>query len=420
MYQKTRRRALAAIFIISSTILLGNVTSSLLAYIMASYPDLEPTTVMQIMTFPGLIGIVVSFAIGPLALRISKKALMIVAVSTLLIYFVVFAFVGGEGPFLVLLVAACLTGICSGSGITLTNSMISDYVIDESKRANYVALSMAIMNGGSALISVSGGFIAAGNGGADWPLAYYCGVIILPALIAFIILMPKKPEAAPMQATANVTSDSSEATAQRIPLKAVAIIIVHAGFFLCYSGFLLNTSSYIIGEYQLGTSVQAGIAISICTLFGVIASIAYPLLSKLWKNWMTVIGYASVAFGLLLMSLVHTTIVGAYAGAALVGVSLCLANPYVMARLMSLSPPRLIPVTMSLLMGGMSIGLFLCPFILNFISSLLGGGAGNALLGGSLIAALCAIAAVFLYLAPRNLSQKSDNNTKSLNDPSIK
>lgn len=190
----TSKRAVLALRILSAVLFLTAVTNPLLAYIIQSYSDLPVETVTSILTMPALVGIFVSFLIGPIALKINKKYLLLFSVSTTLIYFGIFAFVGSGGPFIMLIIGACILGISRGSGMALVNSSIAEFV-EEKKRATTIASCMAIMQGGSAMVAIIGGRIAAVNDGANWPYAHFLGALTIPAVILFAILMPKRAEA---------------------------------------------------------------------------------------------------------------------------------------------------------------------------------------------------------------------------------
>ena len=190
----TQKKAIASVYILTPFVMMINLTSALIAYIIVSYPGVSSSTVTSLLTVPSLIGLGVSLITGPLALKINKKYLMLFVGACGLAYFAIFALVGSNGPFSMLMFAACLAGVCRGAAMTLSTSIISEYAPAE-KRATLMAVNPAMINGVYAIANVACGAIAALNGGADWNNAYFVGFIILPALIAFAILMPKQSAA---------------------------------------------------------------------------------------------------------------------------------------------------------------------------------------------------------------------------------
>ena len=388
----TSKKAMTAVLIISFVLMFSSMTSPLLVYIMQSYSEVNPDTAMRILTLPALIALFISFAVGPIATKINKKLLLIFSSGCVLIYFAMFALIGGNGPFSMLLAAACIVGICQGSAVTLISSIIGEF-IEAARRATVIALSMAVMSGGGALLSLTGGIIAAGNGGANWPYAYYLGILVIPAMILFWIIMPWKPDEA-----ATVHGDMAAAGSGGIPAKAILMILLAGTFFVCIASFMLNVSIYVISEYELGTSVESGLATSLFTFLGIAAGFSFALVVKIFKKWIVFAGYAITAAGLFTMVFINTSLIGIYAGACLIGFGFNLANPYLMSRIIGVTPPRLVPVAISLMAGSVNLGMFFAMDILGFLGRFIGGGLKGALTASAIIASICTVLSIFLFV----------------------
>jgi hypothetical protein len=269
------------------------------------------------------------------------------------------------------------------------------------KSANYVAISLALMNGGGALMAILGGAIAAGNGGANWPYAYYLGALLIPAIIAFGVIMPKKPdgaEAAPQAAhEAGPGAAPAPAGKEKLPPRDIAIGVLAIFSSVCICGFLFYISVYIVNEFKLGTSVEAGIANSIFTIAGLVTGFTYAIWAKLFKKLLIVVSFGLVTLALFCMMTFTTTLFGAFAAALLLGWGFNMMNPYIMGFIMQITPPRLAPVGISFLMAGANVGMFVAIYVLNFLSGLLGGGLKNVLLICTVGMALCTVVAFFVY-----------------------
>jgi MFS family permease len=396
-----QKRALTAIYIISFVLLLQGLTGTTIAYIIDSYSSLPPVSVQQIVSLPAIFGLIVSFIIGPIAMKINKKYLTMLTAVMILIYFCIFAFVGSKGPFPLLLFATVFAGIAQGTAMTLASSMVGEFVGPE-KSANYVAISLALMNGGGAFIAIVGGAIAAGNNGANWPYAYYLGFLIVPALIVFGILMPKKPdtaEAAPHEqaAAGGAPQQAAPAGKEKLPPRDIAIGVLAIFSSICICGFLFYISVYIVNEYKLGTSVEAGIANSIFTVTGLVTGFTYSIWAKLFKKALIVVSFSLVVLALFCMMTFTTTLFGAFAAALFMGWGFNMMNPYIMGFIMQITPPRLAPVGISFLMAGANMGMFVAIYVLNFLSDLMGGGLKNVLLICTVGMAACTVVAFFVY-----------------------
>ena len=402
----TSRKAVLAAMIISVVLLFGSMTPPLLAYIMYSYPG-EP--VMLLLQIPAFVGMIVSFLVGPLAMRINMKWLMITAALSALVYFCIFAFVGANGPFTMLLFAAGIVGICQGAAMVLTSSIFGAYVVDPSQRANFVAISIALTNGGAAVVNIVGGIIAAGNGGANWPYAYFLGIAIIPALIVFWILMPRQPD--PVEADKTGTGGPPEhgagspAPTGFIPLKAFLLIGMGTMVFLGVAVLLLNVGNYVVDELKVGTSAESGLANALFTILGVAAGFSFPLIVKFTRNMTAPIGYAICAAGLACLVFANTSIIGIFVGACLCGFGLNFAMPFVVGQVMAITPPRWIPVAVSINMGGMNMMMTFNPNIMGGASRLLNGTIESQILIGSVLVAVGVLCAIVLCVFWKNPAQ---------------
>ena len=101
------------------------------------------------------------------------------------------------------------------------------------------------------------------------------------------------------------------------------------------------------------------------------------------------------------MSIISTpalvALFGVYFAALMLGLGMSLTMPYIMGHIMLITPPRYRTFAMSLVNGGMSIGMFLAPFVLSYLSGLLGGGISNALLVAAIACGTCAFVSLFLF-----------------------
>jgi predicted MFS family arabinose efflux permease len=394
----TQKRALVAIYIMSFVLLLTQFTGTTIAYIIGSYSELDPVSVQQLVSLPAIFGLIISFIIGPIAMKVNKKYLTMFTGLCIIIYYAIFAFVGSNGPFPLLIFATVFGGITQGAAMTLASSMVGEFVGAE-KSASYVAISLALMNGGGAFVAIVGGTIAAGNGGANWPQAYYLGALVIPALILFGILMPKKPDgvAAASPAPGEGPAQAASAVKEKLPPRDIAIGVLAIFSSVCICGFLFYISVYIVNEFKLGTTVEAGLANSIFTLTGLVTGFTYSIWAKLFKKALIVVSFGLVALALFCMMTFTTTLFGAFSAAVLLGWGFNLMNPYIMGFIMQITPPRLAPVGISFLMAGANIGMFIAIYVLNFLSGLLGGGLKNVLLICTIGMSLCTVAAFFVY-----------------------
>jgi MFS family permease len=276
--------------------------------------------------------------------------------------------------------------------------MIGEFAPPE-KRGTYVGITGALMNLGAAILGMTGGAIAAGNNGADWPKTFWLGFAILPSIIVFAFLMPKKPDAdvsGPAHGNpggVGIVSDES----QKLPFKVVAVGLLTLFANVSVSAWLFYYSMYIINEYKLGTSVHAGIAYGIFTITAILVGFFYGWLAKFFKKFVQEAAFFSITVGLIIMMTVTHTLMGIYVASFFVSFGFAMMYPSIMSFVMQITPKRLIPVGISFYLGGQNLGMFCSVYLLGFLGNILGGGMHKLYMGAALLMGLCFVAGFFVF-----------------------
>jgi len=406
----TSKKAVTAALIISLVLLFGSMTPPLLGYIFRSYPPPEynPMLLLQI---PAFVGMIVSFIIGPLALKVNLKILVAISAVAALVYFLIFLFVGSDN-FTALMIAAVFMGITQGAAFVLPGAIFGAYIADPAQRANFVAIAGALLNGGAAVVNIIGGIIAAQAEGINWNNAYWLGLLIIPALVIFWILMPWAPDAEEAaEGEVEGAGMPAQVTEGGIPPKVFMIIGMAALAFLGMAVFLLNVGTYITEELGAGlgygyTTTESGLANSIFTIFGVAAGFTFPIIIKFLKNWVAAIGYVLGACGLFVIMTFQDSIFLIYAGAGLCGYGFNIALPFVMGQIMAITPPRWIPVALSLNMGFMNLGMTFAPNIFGALGGMIDEFIASQLFIAIFFVLAAAVLAVLLFVVMKPKGQE--------------
>ena len=400
----TSKRAATAIYVACTFLSTSYITIVSLAYILNSYSYVAPTTVTLLLTLPALIGLVVSFITGPIAMRANKKILLIISYCCMIISVALYAFVGSKSIML-LMVAAVFCGLSQGSSGTLQNAIIADYIAPEN-RANVMAVVNALAYGGSIFYNIVGGKIASANGGANWNHAYFLGFILIPTTILFAILLPKKEtstsEVSSAAAADTAPTDAVGQKATELPAYPVILCFLYGISMVFQYCTGLNMSNYYVNLLQLGDASMAGLVMSAGTLGVFISGLLYKYYSKPLKNWVPVVGMAGYALGSLMIAFIPNSAVFTVAQ-FIMGASTGCMTPYIVATISIKTPAKWVPVAMSLFMGLMNGFMFLAQYILDFLGKI-GVDAANpvafvgnkfAVSGYGLI--LCTIACIILF-----------------------
>lgn len=376
------------------------ITQVTKAYIAADYPEISDTMIANLLTIPNLVGLVFSFLIGPVALKHSKRKLTAVSLACVIIYCAAFYFTGLlHLPFWMLIVGCFFAGCSQGTYAPLLNSMIADHFPAE-QRGNRIANYNVAINIGALIILQLSGIIASANDGANWYNAYLLGLATAAGLAVFLLLT-KKADADVPSIQQNLESGAPSPKMRDIPKTVIGFVIlmgfIHCLFYIGQYAFNINVSTFIVSEYELGSSVQVGTATSLVRFSLVIFTALYPVLNRTFKNWMIPLGYLCVAAGLLIM-MQTKSLTGAYVCACFIGLATSLAHSTLYAKASRFVSAALVPVAMSLVWGVANIGSSFAVYALKGISALMGGGMSNSFLAGVIVSVIAAVIAVYMYV----------------------
>ena len=400
MTQK-QKNIMIAINVYVLVFLMNFITRVTKAYIGMAYPDVSDLAVQNLITYPSLVAMVVSFVIGPLALKASKVKLSQLAMLSMILHCVIYYVVGRlHLPFITLHLGSIACGIAIGSYIVLLNSLIADHFPPE-KRGECIAKYNVFINIGDVLITYIAGWLAAGNDGANWYNAYLMGIACVVGMIGFGSMCKKAGADTPSVVSEVVKNNGSKPGIKDIPPKILVWIVlmglVHCLFYITQNAFIINVSSYIITEYALGTSVEAGTATSLVRFALIPLTALFPVFKKYLKNWMIPVGYLVMGIGLAIM-IVTKSLAGAYLCACICGLSTALVHAEFYATVSRYVPLPLVAVATSIASCIINIGTGFSANILVFCADLLGGGMENRFLVGTIISVAIAIAAAVMYV----------------------
>ena len=402
-----KNRVLIGLYVLCSVLSVYGITNSLFANIAASYPDVPLTTLQQIMTIPSLSSMVVSFIIGPLAMKFSKKLLLLISAGCEVCYFLIFIYIGSTGgPVGALLFAALLAGFCSGSAITLGATIIGENFPPE-KSGTYVAIITSMLQCGAAIANIICGRIAAGNGGADWPKAYYLGLIVIPAMVVFAILMPSDKKVKTVSNGASEGANSGNTGKDKIPMRVFLLIGMKVLYGFCVGAYAFNMSIYVINEFQLGTSADTGIISTVQQMVGMSIGFGYGFISKILKRHVTTFAYSCVVIGILATIFLHDSLLGVYIAAVCIGISGTTSSASVMSQIMQETPAHLVPISNSLYMGVMSCAAYLSVYVNSFLGQFFGGGVLGQLKVGLIFGIGMVIMSIVLAPKPAKATQRN-------------
>lgn len=392
-----KKKALISACATSSIGMMWLVTSAVLAYMIGTYAaqGASPQQIVMVMTIQPLVGVFMAFLTGPISMQVSKKLLMCTACVLTVISGIIYGVFGGHCSIGLLYVGAALSGIVSALASTVPNSLMAQYAVSFEERGKFSGYNNAFMQGGALLMSSVGGLL----GASRWQNAFLLWFLAIPVLVLVLVLCPNEP-------AAEHAEKKDAVKLSQIP-GAVCLLCLHFTlFFVCCYTFSVYISSYIITEFQLGTSFHAGLAASILTIAAVLASAFYARYSGKLGKWVMPLFCLTMLLGYLLSAIATTSLAGILIAGFLVGLGKGGSIPHLIKTATAKAPRNYTPLIISLVMGSMSLGMFLSKYLIGAISVPLGGDSVyNRFVATAIMAAVTLVIGLLIYVPEKKKEQ---------------
>ncbi|MEH7482102.1 MFS transporter [Neobacillus drentensis] len=326
----------------------AGVAGSIMADIIKAFPQYDPTIVMLVATFPGLIQIVPALFYGKLSKMFKKRTLLFVGLSLFII--------GGVLPTYIdnLWLIIAMRGILGlGVGITMPLSVdvITDF-FDGRERDFLIGFGTStIACIGAIFFQLVGGILADAYGWHYGFLTYLFPIWILAITILYL------PEPEKKQVS---KADSNQAAVKiKLPKAIYWVSLGQVFYSALIFGYVVNISVVIQAD-KLGNATEAGLAISIFTFGTLIAGFLFgkikhklPTMYLPLAVLMTGVGMAICYYSPTLTMILIGSVFGGFA----MGIGI----PGVFTRVSELTPVGA-SSNVGLVVAGQGIGGILGPF----------------------------------------------------------
>ncbi|WP_066252816.1 MFS transporter [Neobacillus drentensis] len=326
----------------------AGVAGSIMADIIKAFPQYDPTIVMLVATFPGLIQIVPALFYGKLSKVFKKRTLLFVGLSLFII--------GGVLPTFVdnLWVIIAMRGILGlGVGITMPLSVdvITDF-FDGRERDFLIGFGTStIACIGAIFFQLVGGILADAYGWHYGFLTYLFPIWIL----AFTILYLPEPERKQVSKV-----DSNQAAVKvKLPKAIYWVSLAQVLYSGLIFGYVVNISVVIQAD-KLGNATEAGLAISVFTFGTLIAGFLFGKIKHKLPTMYLPVAVLLTGIGMAICYYAPTLtmiLIGSIFGGFAMGIGL----PGVFTRVAELTPVGA-PSSVGLVVAGQGIGGVLAPF----------------------------------------------------------
>lgn len=358
MNKRKKWKIIVAVVCISFIQGLQFSVSPILGQIFEHYQGVPVSLVQMLVTAPSLISIGVALASGWLAVKVSKKKLLLLASLV--------AGVSGIVPFWadyfpLLFGARMVYGISLGLSTTLNTAVVADF-FEGDERVSVMGIQAASIGAGMVLITTAAGWL----GMSAFKNSYWINIIGFLSLILIAVCLPEAPEAKAKEK-------------EKIRLNGEVFTASLFAFleFLFLIAFTTNISMHIGGALKGNTAVS-GMLTGVFSGIQIAAGLMLGRITKITKKYTMPAAMLSFTVGAVLLSLFPADMKMLVLGALFCGFSQGVFIPTGMVNVANAVPPAATAMASAIFTSAMSLGQFISPAVLNGSSKILFGEAATA------------------------------------------
>lgn len=354
-----------------------------LSDIAQNFPELDPSEVQLLMTFPSLFVIVITLLAASLSRVIPKKYIAAMG-CTLFSVSGILSWLCHDSIFFLFLLAAVM-GIGIGLAVPMATSLVTDYFSGEEQQ-RVMGWQSSAANVGAMLMTLAGGYLAL----LHWSLNYLVYLIAVPGIIFSLICLPKQNR---QSLNGETLHQSTSTDLWHIICNKTVVWCCGISFVatMCFNTTPTNLSMYI-AEHNVGNAAQAGVATTIMLFGGTVMGMLFgKITARIGKNVM-VLGFGMLALGQLLISQ-SSAMWMVYLGSVLCGFTMSCVMPRVM--LDSAIATQNGAATTALCLSANNLGGFCAPVVTRFAALLFG---SDAVMLRYIVSAAIAFLMAFILL----------------------
>lgn len=361
------KKALSLIVVLLSsfTVYIYSFTTIVLGDIYTSFPDQDSITVL-IATLPAVVMMISAFASTVLLVKFNRKVLVVISlviavVSGLLVSYVSLPVAG---------VVACsaLMGIPAGI-VAAANASILPIIAPDSLKDKVMGFHQAALMLGQTLFALICGFLAKGG---NWAGGFRTVFILISVIILVVLFYPNvniEDSKEPDQEEGSGELDNGG----RMPTFAILLLATYFLGCIFWNGWYLNNSDFIINEAQLGDTALVGAVNSLCTAVSMIGCVAVSFWMKAFKGWALPLALVICGAASLLPTIVPT-IPACYIAACGCQLGVMIAISALQTYVGLGVKGKHLTTSMSLIQCFEGSGVFLCGYVVPFLSRMFGQG----------------------------------------------
>ena len=340
--------------------------SGSLTVIGAHFSDASQSMIQSIISVPCLAVIPTTILSGKLMGNIPKKRLGIIGMAIFL--------VGGVVPVSltslpVILVFRGIFGIGVGIVQAVASALVAENFVGPERESVQGTMTSAQMLG-CAVMVFAGGWL----GDFAWNASFLVhGIAILSLITAFVCLPMVRPSD---KDSMGVSTEGEKASgdAENGETHLNKSSWSWAGVtFLLFIGVQVYTVyiSYVLGEKSIGGAAESGATVAVACIGGFIMGILYGKLAGMAGKQTFAIGLFIMALSYLILALAGSMFM-IYVGGFVYGIAMAICMPAAFVNTANSVDAASSAMALSITMCAQNLGQFVCPYIMNFITGIIG------------------------------------------------
>ncbi len=334
----------------------AGVAGSIMADIINAFPQYDPTIVMLVATFPGLIQIVPALFYGKLSKRFKKRSLLFFGLSLFIIGGVLPTFIDNLG---LIIVMRGILGLGVGITMPLSVDVITDFFEGRERDFLIGFGTSTIACIGAIFFQLVGGILADSYGWHYGFLTYLFPIWIL----AFTILYLPEPEKKQVSEVEGSLASVNIKKPKSIYWVSLGQVFYSAMIF----GYVTNISVVIQAD-KLGNATEAGLAISIFTFGTLLAGFLFGRIKHKFPNYYLPLAILLTGLGMAVCYF-SPSLTMIFIGSVIGGFGMGIGLPGVFTRVSELTPVGATS-SIGLVVAGQGIGGILGPFGFQLIQTI--------------------------------------------------
>ena len=338
----------------------GSVAGSAIAAISKSFPDTPISTIQLLSTLPGVGSLIITLVAGQMAMRVSKKSLVLLGVALVTLGGLVPAFWNSSVAGLL----ACSVILGMGVGfISTLNPMILTQYFEGEERSSMMGFNTGMTSLGTMILTGVGGFL----GGSNWRHLYW---VFAFGIVVFLLVLFCLPKDEVIRESFNGSHEKveKESTWQIFKGLNPYVYWVYLAVFIlgiAYTAYMANLSIVVAAKHMGGTATT-GLINAIGTFGGIFAGLGFKYVRKFTKP-----ATLAAGFTFLIITLVLTYFFSNVAALSIAAVFSAVTMVTVMSTstfmLSMLCAPNQVPIVMSTFAFINSLSSAIAPKLISWI-----------------------------------------------------